>query len=140
MDWCLVFLGLAFSVVGGDLVLHNLIDLFLWPKFYEVHNLPPPPVFPLTKRVGWLVFPLTRQVGWLERFLYTLAIYVGVWQWIGVWLAIKVAARWRSTQERPYGPADNIWLIGTGLSVLFGFVGAWVALGLLPLKGIIHIH
>ena len=126
MTWYRIILGFAVSIVGGDLLLHSLIDLYLWPKIYKAYDLPSPK------------FPLTRQVGWLERLLYTGALYVGAWQWIGVWLAIKVAARWRSTSGPPYGSSDNIWLIGTGISVLFGFLGAWVALGQLPLKGIIR--
>jgi hypothetical protein len=28
--------------------------------------------------------------------------------------------------------SDNIWMIGTCLSVLFGLIGAWIALGHLP--------
>jgi hypothetical protein len=126
MHWWRIILGFALSIVGGDLVLHVLIDKCLWPKVLSSLGLKAPK------------FTLTRQVGWLERLLYTLALYIGVWQWIGAWLAIKVAARWRSTSGPPYGSSDNIWLLGTGISVLFGFLGAWVALGHLPLKDIIH--
>jgi hypothetical protein len=28
--------------------------------------------------------------------------------------------------------SDNIWIIGTWLSVLFGALGAWIALGHVP--------
>jgi hypothetical protein len=67
-------------------------------------------------------------VGRVERFLYTAALLVGGKEFIGVWLAVKVVARWQtnSGDEKPID-SDNVWLIGTGLSVFFGFLGAFVA-------------
>ncbi len=88
------------------------------------------------KPVEWPKPPSTQRgslslpQGLVERTLYTGALMMGAPQWIGVWLAIKVAAKWKSqTHERG---ADNIWLIGTGVSLLVAFVGAWIALGRLP--------
>lgn len=90
---------------------------------------------------------LTWVVGLIERFTFTAALIIpGAWQWIGVWLAMKVIVRWQSVPSKGEDggegrlpskkrDSDNIWLIGTALSVLFGFAGAWIALGHLPLLG-----
>jgi hypothetical protein len=123
MNWCRLIFGLIVSVVGGDLVVYPVVEWYLWPQLKKHHA---------TEQSK---HTFTRQLGWLERFLYTVALIVGAWQWVGVWLAIKVAARWRSTSGDTDAPVDNVWLIGTGLSVLFGFVGAWIALGKLPYLG-----
>ena len=120
LNWCRFTLGLVFSVVGGQIVLWPLIEKCLYghraAKKFE---------FNLEKksRLSWLV-------GMIERLLYTGALVFGVKEWIGVWLAIKIAARWQSKGEKETEKqdSDNIWLIGTGLSVLFGWVGACIAL------------
>jgi len=78
---------------------------------------------------------LSSVLGIVERGLYTVALVVGGPQWIGVWLAIKVIARWQRSEREGVSATraiDNIWLIGTGLSVLFGFLGACLALWGLP--------
>jgi len=73
----------------------------------------------------------------VERFLYTAALYWGGYQWVGVWLGIKVIARWQATEKeeksrRKAGSLD-VWLIGNALSLAFGFGGAWIAVGHAPL-------
>jgi hypothetical protein len=88
---------------------------YVWPNLHkgyrELHQ------YPVT--FSWLV-------GIVERTLYTTALAVGAWQFIGVWLAIKVAARWRDPDAQKGLPTDNAWLIGTGISLLFGFIGALI--------------
>lgn len=122
MNFCLIILGFIVSVIGGDIVIYPLLEKYLWPQLEKHHGF---------KRK---FHTFTRAVGWLERALYTGAILIGSWEWVGVWLAIKVAARWRSkaADSEADVPVDNVWLIGTGLSVLFGFLGAWIASGHLP--------
>jgi len=71
----------------------------------------------------------------LERAIYTGALLVpgsGI-QLIAGFLAVKVAARWHGLSgPRATADSDNIWIIGTWLSVLFGVAGAWIALGHMP--------
>jgi hypothetical protein len=124
MHWYRIVIGFALSVFGADVVIHPLLNWYMWPQIAKHHG--------ETKASGT---SFTRQVGWLERALYTGALLVGAWQWVGIWLAIKVAARWRSTSGDTGTPVDNIWLMGTGLSVLFGFLGAWLAGGHIPPLG-----
>lgn len=53
--------------------------------------------------------------------------------WIGIYLAMKIAVGWRANQKRE-SPSDNLYLIGTLLSILFGLIGAWIAMGELNIK------
>jgi len=134
MDWCRIILGFVFSVVVGHFLLWLLIEKVLWPCAEKKQTLAEKRK-PIRQKVhlSWLV-------GVVERLLYTSALIIGAWQWVGIWLALKVIARWQqSPQNDPEiqrAPtildSSNIWLIGTGLSVLFGFVGAWIALGQIP--------
>jgi hypothetical protein len=123
MSWHRILIGFVVSVIGGDLVIYPVMEWYLWPRLAKHYG--------LGKSKG---YNFARQVGWLERALYTAALLIGAWQWVGIWLAIKVAARWRSTSGDPDAPVDNVWLIGTGLSVLFAFLGAWIALAKVPVK------
>lgn len=80
-------------------------------------------------RLPWLV-------GIIERFVCTGALLVGGshgWQIIGAWIAMKVAARWQKPKaDLQLKDSDNLWLIGTTISLLFGILGAWIALGRIP--------
>lgn len=66
----------------------------------------------------------SRLVGIVERLLYTGALLASRQEFIGVWLGIKVIARWQTNphDEKPID-SDNIWLVGSGLSLLLGYLG-----------------
>jgi len=117
--------GFGFSILVGHIVLWSLIEKTLWPYVQKHH--PPDPTHHKA-RLSWLV-------GVLERAIYTGALMVpgsGI-QLIAGFLAVKVAARWHgSSGPRATVDSDNIWIIGTWLSVLFGALGAWIALGHVP--------
>ena len=76
-----------------------------------------------TRKTGMLSMPL----GMLERGLYTCVLIAGMWPLIAGWFGLKVAAKWKMLSD--HGGADNVWLIGSGLSLLFGLIGAWIAIG-----------
>ena len=120
-----VIAGFAFSILVGHVVLWSLIEKTLWPYLCKHH---PPDPDHHKSRLSWLV-------GILERAIYTGALMVpgsGI-QLIAGFLAVKVAARWHgSSGPRASVDSDNIWIIGTWLSVLFGALGAWIALGHIP--------
>jgi hypothetical protein len=118
-----VTLGFIVSTLGGAAVLWLLIDQLAWP--YVVKGLDGKGKSPRS---------LTLPLGVCERASYTAAILLGAPSWIGVWLAIKVAAqwtRWQGDERATY----NVFLIGNILSIIFGFVGAWIALGKVPMLG-----
>ncbi len=125
MNWLRVIAGFAFSILLGHIVLWSLIEKCLWPYVRRNH---PPDADHHKSRLSWLV-------GILERAIYTGALMMpgsGI-QLIAGFLAVKVAARWHgSSGPRATVDSDNIWIIGTWLSVLFGALGAWIALGHLP--------
>jgi hypothetical protein len=117
--------GFAFSIGVGHLVLWWLIEKTLWP-YVRTHHPPDPDHH--KSRLSWLV-------GVLERTVYTAAFLLpgsGI-QLVAGFLALKVASRWHSSSgPRSTVDSDNIWIIGTTLSVLFGVAGAWIALGHVP--------
>ena len=120
-----VIAGFAFSVLVGHVVLWSLIEKTLWPYVRKHH---PPDADQHKSRLSWLV-------GVLERTIYTGAFMLpgsGI-QLVAGFLALKVASRWHSTSgPRSTVDSDNIWIIGTCLSVVFGVFGAWIALGHMP--------
>jgi hypothetical protein len=121
-DWRHIALGFSASVIGGEVVLYLLLEKFLWPRAAKRHKFTLSPVH-----------HLSGAVGMVERFLYTSALIVGVKEWVGVWLAVKVIARWQSAApDKQPEDSNNIWLIGTGLSLWFGFLGACIVLGHAP--------
>jgi hypothetical protein len=131
MNWYQIVLGFAVSVIGGHFVVKQVVVKCLWPYAGKKHG------YDWQSQKAYL----TPLLGVVERSLYTGALIVGglhggAWQAVGGLLAIKVAVRWqRSKDEKQLRDSDNIWLIGTGLSVLFGFIGAWIALGHPPVIG-----
>lgn len=122
LDPAQVIIGFLVSTGGGAVVLWVLIDLLAWPYIAKDLDSGKP------KRT------LTIPLGICERTSYTAAILLGVPTWIGVWLAIKVAAQWRRWQGEERA-TYNVFLIGNILSIFFGLVGAWIALGRIPSLG-----
>ena len=121
-----VIAGFVFSILLGHLVLWLLIEKTLWPFVRKHHAIDPKQD---KARLSWIV-------GVLERAIYTGALMIpgsGI-QLIAGFLALKVTARWHSSSgPRSTVDSDNIWIIGTLLSVIFGAVGAWIALGHPPI-------
>jgi hypothetical protein len=77
-----------------------------------------------------------RAIGWLERFLYTSSILLCFPEFIAIWLALKVAGqweRWKLDVGKDASKGTNqaratyaVYLVGNGLSVLYGSVGAFI--------------
>lgn len=84
------------------------------------------------KKVPHNPHSLTRGVGVIEAVLYTASFLTQAWAFIGVWLALKAAVRWRATSgshDESGKGSDNLWLIGCGLSVVVAYLGACIASG-----------
>src|SRR5918992_3144402 len=72
-----------------------------------------------------------RVTGIVERVLYVATLQIGKGEFIGFWLALKVAGQWTRWSKEPQ-PGENFpqgrsiyqnFLIGNGLSVLYALVG-----------------
>ncbi|HTU43285.1 MAG TPA: hypothetical protein VMF10_16370 [Candidatus Aquilonibacter sp.] len=143
-EWIRITIGFVVSAVGGHVVTWPLVEKYLWPKIdpdYEGG------AFFEFKGLTWLT-------GIVERTLYTAAFYFGgvALEWVGIWLGIKVIARWQREQARsredtsqngepqkrggqkgePKQTDYDVWLIGSAVSLACAFVGAWLALGHVP--------
>ncbi|HHT9132126.1 MAG TPA: hypothetical protein ACFYED_06540 [Candidatus Tripitaka californicus] len=77
---------------------------------------------------------LPRILGCVERALYTASFQLDKSEFIGVWLALKVAGQWkRWGEDMEYGGRKiigrtfyNIFLIGNALSIAYAIVSAKV--------------
>ena len=124
LDGVRVIVGFLVSMFGGAVVLWLLIDCLAWPYIAKG----------LKNNIGKPQRVLTLPLGICERASYTAAILLGAPGWIGVWLAIKVAAQWHRWQGEERA-TYNVFLIGNILSIFFGILGAWIALGRVPNLG-----
>ena len=73
-----------------------------------------------------------RLVGIIERALYVMSFQIGKPEFIGLWLALKIAGQWhrwgagsivsgRKIEGRVF---YNIFLVGSGLSIIYAATGA----------------
>jgi hypothetical protein len=69
--------------------------------------------------------------GIIDRVIYTSSLLFSAKEFIAVWLAIKVAVQWKRWEDsKDLGKARasfHIFVIGTGLSLSYGVVGALIA-------------
>ena len=117
MKFTNVVLGYFVSTVVGGVLLWIIIDKYLWGYISKEHNIE-------KKSSATFSVPL----GICERLLYTTAFLIGAHQWVGVWLAIKVAVQWHRWSHAQRG-IDNIFLIGNSISILVSVAGASIAVG-----------
>lgn len=130
LDWQRFLKGISISAFGGAFFLYfvmgwlrglfpNKLVIYEGRQIYEFKFAPPK--------------CLTVWTGILERFLFTISILVGAPALIGIWFGLKVATVWKiwDKVERRIETA-YIFIIGNALSILFGFIGAWIAIGKFP--------
>jgi len=119
MDPNHILYGYLFSTVIGAIFIWLLIDLWAWWYVQKGET------FSIPKKKRLLIL----CVGVVERILFTSSVLIGAQAFIPLWIAIKVAPhwdRWKGDERVIY----NVFLLGNALSVIFGIIGAWIALGL----------
>jgi hypothetical protein len=111
MTWIANLCGYAFAVFIGAVAIHLLV--------YEG-----------LRKIGMSATTdkdaMTNQwtavyIGVIERILYIAALQLGVREFIGFWLAVKVAGGWNRWAERR--KIFHLFLIGSGYSILYSVVG-----------------
>jgi len=116
-----IAIGYSFAVVVGHFAIQRVVDS-LW------------------RAIGWMPsayderpeYYQPRLVGIIERTLYVASLQMGEPEFIGVWLALKVAGQWKRWGEEATIAGRkvegrvfyNIFLIGSGLSVAYAVGGA----------------
>ncbi len=115
-----IFLGLAYTLIAGHHWTSKIVNI-LWKHIQDEEESSRP--FAYTAEI----------VGHIERVLYFFAIYSGFTEFIAVWLALKVAGKWarwetgttdNDEEKRDIGRVFyNTFLIGSGLSLGYAFVG-----------------
>ncbi len=116
-----IITGYYISTLFGAAVLYLLIDKIAW-NYLEKKGI-------LNKGPETLTLPM----GILERFLYTSVFIINQPTFIIVWLTLKVASHWKRWANEERG-TYNVFLIGSALSLIIAFFGAWIALGHMPLE------
>ena len=122
--WWTYLLGYLFSVFVGSFVMVRLVVNAMWKGLGWKGDLSEDTIRPY----AW--HPIA--VGCLDSVLYTSAWLANKPEFIGVWLAIKVAGKWdRWTKDGDVNGKKihgrtffNIFLIGSGLTVLYSVIGA----------------
>jgi hypothetical protein len=113
--------GYGYSIVLGHFLIYFLIRS-LWRGLGYEHG--------SENDLGHREHP--KMVGVLERTLYSAAWQFRRPEFIAVWLALKVAARWNLwSEDKEVGgrivsgrSVFNIFLIGNGFSICYGVMGA----------------
>ena len=120
MQTNVIIIGYLISTLGGAFVLWLLINKIAWPYLSKKGI--------QRKASGSLTIPM----GIIERFLYTTVFIINQPAFVAVWLAFKVASQWKKWEVEERG-SYNVFLIGSALSIIIAYLGAWVALGHVPL-------
>jgi len=119
--WLPYFIGFAFATAVAHFPIAWLVDQ-LWFSIGESR---------LTRgqhRPGWW---MPKVVGLVERALYVGSLIAGAPQFIGFWLALKVAGQWYAWKDgikegdRVLSGHSifSIFLIGNGVSIGYAFIG-----------------
>lgn len=118
--------GLFIAVGVGHYFIRRVVELLTCCLHHEADFTKIPKDFP----------PMTRILGCIERVLFFAAFLATRWEFVGVWLGLKVASRWSEWKRSgcTYVPGKravpagrsffNIFLIGNGLSLGYSFIGA----------------
>lgn len=113
--------GYIFAVIAGHFAISKYIDRLWFLIGWQTSN-------PDERPAHYLAYLL----GIIERSLYFAALLANKPEFVGIWLALKVAGQWNRWGEKAkIGTVElegrvfyNIFLIGSGLSIAYAFVGA----------------
>lgn len=108
--WACYFVGYFFAVVFASVPISLIVDK-LWKPNLNDNDI----------RYSWT----SKILGYIERSLYVASFQIGKPEFIGIWLALKVAGQWNRWSDKNTGRhIYNIFLIGNGLSIAYSITGA----------------
>jgi hypothetical protein len=111
-DWILTWLpfifGFGFSLFPGQLAAAAVVRPLYALANGDQHN------------------PSAKILGLVERCIYTISIYIQRPEFIGAWLVLKVAGQWGKRSDKAGRAWFNPFLIGTGISLIYGAVGGYL--------------
>jgi len=121
MYWELLYyaIGYFFSILAG----HFFVLRFsrkAWSALEEI------PKNEIDMPYRWT----SSMAGIVDRIIYTSSLLFSAKEFIAVWLAFKIAVQWKRWEDKDdVGKARasfHIFLIGTGLSLMYGVVGGLI--------------
>jgi hypothetical protein len=129
------YYGIAYvvSIIGSQFVIKCTLENMWKQVDFRINKDPD-----FKKMEETRPFPQTpRFIGLLESVLYTSAFLVNKYEFISVWLLLKVAGSFKrgsKNDERYERQKFNIFLIGNGILIIFSFVGSLISKQLIKSK------
>jgi hypothetical protein len=112
----------AVSIIGSQFVIKYIIENMWKQVDFRINKDPKFPKLEETRPFS----QISQIIGLLESVLYTTAFLVDKYEFIGLWLLLKIGGSFKrgsKYDERYERHIFNIFLIGSGLSIIFSFVG-----------------
>ncbi|WP_417531312.1 hypothetical protein [Marinobacter lipolyticus] len=110
MDYPAIIIGLGSTLAVSSVILGSI--------FYFL------PVWLSQDRPSKSDLWLSALVGIIERIIYFFSAYFGVYEFLAGWLVLKSVANFNKEDSSPFLRTYYVYLLGTGLSLLFGVGGA----------------
>jgi hypothetical protein len=124
LTWYSCVIGIIVAIGAGQIALGIIIPR-LWNyvnKEFEKNKttIPSIPIINLRQ--------ISIFYGILETLIFTSCFMLKKPEGIAVWLAFKAIMRWKISDNDPrHVPGSSIYMIGTALNLIFGFIGAFIA-------------
>lgn len=120
--------ALSYFLLGAiSDVLINVIIGNIWSRNSLVESGSVKKDVTLAKKLR-LVSWLPRFVGVFERIIFTTSFILGRYEFVGAWLVLKIIGSWQSKTGKEadtWRVKENIFLIGTALSLILSFIAAY---------------
>lgn len=121
-------IGIAISSFPGSLFINKCME---WGHAYIKSEYKEP----RRKRSNIGFAPqIALWLGIVERILYIFALLMGAWSWIAVWLGVKIGANWKKWTQGSNRAGLDLFLLGSGLSILVAILCAWLIAGKFPVS------
>ena len=125
--WWSIFVGYLFSIIPSSFFIKRMttnayqkVGTYDSEKIEKFNLKTPDPYF------RWTSF----LIGILERIIFTTSVIIGQTSFIPIWLVFKSISQWKNWEIDNGRAMFNIFLLGTGFSILYGALGGQVIIWL----------